>query len=199
MHFPTITFQSIFPLIQRYGYLVIFFGSFIEGINIMLIGGFVASLRILNPALVFILLFLGDIMSDVMWYHVGYYGGGKISEKFAKIFHSEKQLKKVKEYLEEKGGKIIIPIKFTSGFCWAMLITAGSVKMKFKKFIKYDIIGSAGWTAFTFSLGYFFGKSLDILGKYIQKTGFTAALAAIAAIVIVKAAQKIVGRAEKLE
>ncbi|MFH1188222.1 MAG: VTT domain-containing protein [bacterium] len=84
---------------------------------------------------VILMMFLGDILSDITWYSIGYYGGNAVSKKIGQLFNINNKIEKVKGYLEERGGKIIIWIKFTTGFCLAMLITAGTVRMKFKKFL----------------------------------------------------------------
>ncbi|MFH1175393.1 MAG: DedA family protein [bacterium] len=191
--------QTVLALIKEYKYLAIFLGSFIEGINIMLIGGFFVALGILNIWLVLLLLFLGDILSDTMWYFVGYFGGSNIIQKFVKFLRAEKKMQKLKRYLNERGGRVIIPIKFTSGFCFIMLLTAGSIRMNFKKFIKFDLIGSAGWVAFMFSLGYFFGESFERISQNVSQVGFVIALIIISALILVKIIQKLAGKAENLE
>jgi len=178
---------------------MMFVGSFIEGVNVIILGGFFVARGYFNFWVVWLMMFLGDILGDIMWYYVGYFGGKKIIDKMGRFFSIKKNFLKVKNFLEKRGGKVIIFIKFTAGLCLAMLITAGTVRMEFKKFLKYDIIGSIGWVTFAFGLGYFFGESYELLSKYVHRMGFVVTGIIIAAFIIIKIIQKSVAKARRLE
>lgn len=178
---------------------MMFLGSLIEGVNIMLLGGFFAARGYFSFPIVWIMMFLGDVLGDILWYFTGYFGGNKLINRLRRFSGLQKQFAKVKFFLEKKGGRVIMFIKFTAGLCLAMLITAGTVKMNFKKFIKYDIIGSIGWTTLMCSLGYFFGESYELLSQHVERISFLITGIAIAALLAVKIAQKAVIKARGLE
>ena len=186
------TAQSILIFFQKYGYPMMFIGSFVEGLNVMLLGGFFAARGHFNIWAVIAVMFVGDVASDLMWYTIGYYGGNKIGKKFGRFFGIDKKMEKMRGYLEEKGGKIIILIKFTTGLCLAMLITAGTVRMKFKEFFKYDIIGSALWAVFACGVGYFFGESFNMLSDSLPKAGLIITIFVISAIMLPRIVHRIV-------
>lgn len=195
------TMSQILAFFQKFGYPMMFLGSFVEGVSVMLMGGFFAARGYFSFPMVWLTMFLGDITGDIMWYHIGYYGGMPAVEKIEKIFKVKlkKRVERMKKFLEERGGKVIMGIKFTAGLCLAMLITAGAARMKFKKFIKYDILGSIGWTTLMCTLGYFFGQSYELLDKYVKRMGFVVTGIVVVAFITVKIIQKAAGRAEGLE
>jgi len=198
---PQFTIAEVLIFFKKFGYPIMFLGSFIEGVSVMLLGGFFAARGYFSFSLVWLAMFLGDVLGDVMWYYVGYFGGTRIIGKIEKIFKTKLKEKseKMKKFLEERGGRIIIGIKFTAGLCFAMLITTGTVKMKFKKFLKYDVLGSIGWVSLMCGLGYFFGESYDLLDKYVKRMGFVVTGMVIAAFIIVKVIRMIAGKAEGIE
>ena len=188
------TVQSVLVFFQQYGYPMMFIGSFVEGLNVMLLGGFFAARGHFNIWIVIAMMFIGDVTSDLMWYVIGYYGGNRIGRKFGRFFGIGKKMDRMQRYLEEKGGRIIVPIKFTTGLCLAMLITAGTVRMKFKEFFKYDIIGSALWAFFACGVGYFFGESFNMLSDSLPKAGLIITIFVIISLMLPKIIHKIVLR-----
>jgi membrane-associated protein len=54
---------------------------------------------------------------------------------------------------------------------WAALI-AGAAEMSFTKFVTYNTIGSAVWAVMFGLLGYYFGRDLPLLEKYIARASF---------------------------
>jgi len=173
---------------------MMFIGSFVEGLNVMLLGGFFAARGHFNIWAVIAVMFVGDVASDLMWYAIGYYGGNRIGKRFGRFFGIDKKMDKMQKYLEDKGGRIIVPIKFTTGLCLAMLITAGTVRMKFKEFFKYDIIGSALWAFFACGVGYFFGESFNMLSDSLPKAGLIITIFVIISLMLPKIIHKIVLR-----
>lgn len=160
-------------LISQYGYAALFIVSFVEGFNIMFIGGFIAALGLISVWQAVLMLFLGDILSDIMWYYVGYFGGEKSISFIGRYYKAiHEQTAKIRLLFERHIGKIIISVKMTSGLCLAMVLTAGFTKLDFKKFLYYDFIGSAGWVLISVGIGYFFGSSYALISQYYKTAGF---------------------------
>lgn len=179
-----IDFSTLTQIFIDYGYVIMFLASYIEGGLAMLAGGFLASLGYFNLGGVIFAMFLGDILSDMMWYAIGYYGGNRILRKISKIFNiSEKTLEKVKSKLEKNAGKILITVKLTTGLCLATMITSGTIRLRLKKFLFFDGIGSVLWSAMVVMLGYFFGESYEYLNKVIKWGGIIIAFV-LAAVII---------------
>lgn len=167
-----IDFSALTQIFLDYGYVIMFVAAYIEGGLSMIAGGFLVSLGYFNLPAVIATMFFGDFLSDVMWYSVGYYGGDRILKKVTMFFRiSDYRIEKVKTKLEEHAGKILIGVKLTTGLCLATMITSGIVKLKFKKFIFFDFIGSVLWSASVVVLGYFFGASYVFLNRVLKWSG----------------------------
>lgn len=130
----------------------------IEGPVATLIAALLASLGAFNVFMVLIFSIAGDIIGDVVLYGLGYkYGLGFVRHigKYAGI--TEKLVLRMEKYFEKHGGKTIFAVKSTTGLCWAAFTAAGIVKMDFKKFIKYSLLGGIVWSGFLVAMGYFYG------------------------------------------
>ena len=165
-------FQSNFPVLIHYKYLFLFLGSIFEGLNSMVLGGFLVSVGTIKLFPIFLIFTVGYILNGYLWYAVGYFAGAKPIDKWArKKDKSRKIVEKVEEYFHKYSGRAIIFTKFTFSLTIATLIMAGSLKYNLKKFSWYNFIGSVGWVSLTLFIGYFFGQSYKFFIEYLR--GFT--------------------------
>ncbi len=178
--------ESIIQFIEQYRYSFLFVGSFIEGFNVMILGGFMASIGTVALLPTILVLFLGDLLSDILWYYLGYFGGEKsvnwLSRYYKKI-HSH--VDQIKGLLDEHTGKILITVKLTSGLCIATILTSGITRIAFKKFLFYDIIGSANWVLLTVLVGYFAGSSYLLASRYLEEAGAVVLAAVILSVIFI--------------
>jgi membrane-associated protein len=141
----------------------------IEGMNTMILGGFLVSTRVIPLLPTFLIFTLGYTINGYLWYAVGYFGGSKPIDKWGRTKpKSEKIIKTVQDYFERHSGKAIVITKFTFSLTIAALIMAGSLKYSLKKFSIYNLIGSIGWVSLTLFVGYFFGQSYKFFFVYIK-------------------------------
>lgn len=181
--------QSNFPALIEHKYWFMFFGAMIEGLNTMVLGGFLVSTKSVPLLPTFLVFTLGYTVNGYIWYAVGYWSGAKAIDRWARTKpKSEKVVNTVQKYFERHSGKTIVITKFTFSLTVAALIMAGSLKYNFKKFGIYNFIGSIGWVALTMFTGYFFGQSYKFFFVYLKNfTYFLVFLGgAIALIYIVK-------------
>ena len=161
-------FQSNFPAIIHYRYLFLFLGATIEGMNTIILAGFLASIGSVALLPSFLLSVLAVIINGYIWYMVGYFAGAKPIDKWGrKDPKSRKIIEKVEEYFEKYSGRAIVFTKLTWSLTIATLIMAGSFKYDLKRFGWYNFLGSAGWATLTFFIGYFFGESYKWLLSYL--------------------------------
>lgn len=178
--------ESIIQFVEQYRYWFLFAGSFIEGFNVMIIGGFMASIGAVAFLPTVLVLFLGDLLSDIMWYYVGYFGGEKSINwlsKYYKAIHAH--VERIKGLLNDHTGKVLITVKITSGLCIATIIASGVTKIKFKKFLFYDIIGSANWVLLTATVGYFSGSGYLLASRYLKEAGILVLTIIILLVILV--------------
>ncbi|MBX4211504.1 MAG: DedA family protein [Candidatus Yanofskybacteria bacterium] len=165
--------ENYFPFIVNHKYVFFFFGSALEGLNLMVLAGFLVSAGRLHFVPVMIALVAGYMVNGYLWYGAGYFGGARVLDYLLK--HNTKRQKafgRLKEYFEEHTGKAIVFTKMTFSFTILVLTLAGSLRYGLKKFSIYNFIGSVGWAALTFSAGYFFGEGYQLLFDYWRNIGY---------------------------
>lgn len=182
-------FQSYFPALIQYKYLFLFLGAAIEGMNTIILAGFLVSIGSVALLPAFLLSVLGQTINGYIWYTVGYFAGAKPIDKWGrKDPKSRRIIEKVEKYFEKHSGRAIVFTKLTWSLTIATLIMAGSFKYDLRKFGWYNFLGSIGWTALTFFVGYFFGQSYKLLLVYLKSVFYVLAFlgGAIAIIYIIK-------------
>src|SRR3989338_1842443 len=151
--------QLNFPVLFSHKYIFLFLGAAIEGLNTMVLGGFLVSTKSIPFLPTFLVFTLGYTLNGYLWYAVGYFGGAKPIDRWVRTKpRSDKVITTVQSYFEKHSGKAIIITKFTFSLTIAALIMAGSLKYNLKRFTLYNFIGSIGWVAMTLFIGYFFGQ-----------------------------------------
>lgn len=146
-------------LIIQYKYPLLFLIVIPEGPIITLLAGAFVKLGFLSFWIAYFTLMAGDLVSDTMWYFIGYYGGPKFVIRFGKYLGiNMEKVRVVSKFFHTYQARILFISKITTGFGFALvtLITAGLVKIPFKKYVQYNVLGQFIWTAFLIGLGYTF-------------------------------------------
>src|SRR3989344_2379579 len=131
--------EQTFPFIIGYKYIFLFLGSIFEGLNSMVLGGFLVSVGTIKLLPIFLIFTLGYVINGYLWYTVGYFAGAKPIDKWArKDQKGRKIVEKVEEYFHRYSGRAIVITKFTFSLTVATLIMAGSLKYDLKKFTLYN-------------------------------------------------------------
>lgn len=151
-------------LLLTYKYLIIIPLAIIEGPITSVISGFLTTLGVFNIFLVFMIMVLGDIIGDAIYYYIGY--SGKNLLHYFKI--SEEKIEKAKIYFQENHKKAIAGSKIMWGIGTAGLITAGLLRIPYKKYFKTCALYSLAQSLIMIILGVFFGQSYVIIGKYFD-------------------------------
>jgi len=161
--------QLNFPVLFSHKYIFLFLGAAIEGLNTMVLGGFLVSTKSIPLLPTFAVFTLGYTLNGYLWYAVGYFGGSKPIDKWGRTKpRSDKIIKTVQNYFERHSGKAIVITKFTFSLTIAALIMAGSLKYNLRKFSLYNFIGSIGWVSLTLFVGFFFGQSYKFFFVYLK-------------------------------
>jgi len=182
-------FQTYFPTVIEHKYLFLFLGAAIEGMNTIILAGFLVSIGSIALLPMFLLCVLGETINGYAWYIVGYFAGAKPIDKWGrKEPKSRKIIEKVEEYFKKYSGRAIIFTKLTWSLTIATMIMAGSFKYDLRKFSWYNFLGSAGWVVLTFFVGYFFGQSYKLLLVYLKSVFYVLAFlgGAVAIVYFIK-------------
>ncbi len=134
---------------------------------------------------------LGAFLGDTVGYLIGRFGVGKLAIRLGRFFFvRERELNKVREYIERHGGKTIFFGRFTSFLRAFAPFVAGMMKMSFRRFLFYDFLGAVLWGA-TFSLlGYVFQESWKQAEQWVGRTILIALALAVVIVLIYRKRRK---------
>ena len=145
----------------------LFFGFFFPGDSLLFTAGFLASQEYLGLDL----LLLGSFIFAVLGDNVGYWFGRKIGPKiFTKedsLFFQKKHIERAQKFYEKYGNKTIVLARFVPVVRTFAPIVAGVGNMKYGKFVLYNIIGGFIWTFGLILAGYYLGRSIPGIDRYL--------------------------------
>lgn len=164
-------------LIQTVGYFGIFamvfaesgllVGIFFPGDSLLFTAGFLASTGIFNIVSLALICFIAAVLGDNVGYAFGKRYGPRIFKKEDSFWFHKKHLARAERFYERYGGKTIILARFTPIVRTFAPIVAGVGSMNYKTFFFYNIIGAFLWAIGISFAGYFLGKSIPNVDKYL--------------------------------
>ncbi|MFA6993765.1 MAG: DedA family protein [Patescibacteria group bacterium] len=152
-------------------YLAIFIASILEGPVTMAATGFLWHLGYFQLLPAYLCLLFGDLVGDIIWYYVGYFGGHQFVARFGRFVGLTEELgEKIKVFFRRHDNKILLISKMTMGFGFAVatLVTAGLARVPIKKFIAMNFLGGLIWTALLMALGYFFSNVYLLISEGLR-------------------------------
>lgn len=169
-------FQQAFQWVSTHSYVVIFLVMCVEGPIATAAAGFAAALGILNPAIVFGISVMGDLIPDSIYYLIGYKSRLSSIEKIMhKMGLTHSRMERMENMLRKHFRKTLIAVKFTPfiGPFGYMLI--GYLRFSFTSFILVCSAVTIPKSIIFLAFGYYFGQLYNI-NEYIQNISFFAPL-----------------------
>lgn len=131
--------------------------------------GFLITLGYLNPLAVYGIVVLGDMIGDSFLYALGRFGGRRLVSKFGhKIGVTEEKMVRAKEYFHRHHKKALVFSKVIHGIGMAGIIAAGSLRVKYIRFVVICGIVSFVQSAVFLVIGLAFGRAYDQIGQYLN-------------------------------
>lgn len=158
-------------LLEQFGYLAIFFGTFLEGEAILVAAGFFASRGYLDIWLVTLVAFAGSYVGHLFWFWLGRVHGVRLLDRFPSMRRHFGQGVRV---FERWGAAAIIITQWLYGLRITCAVIIGMSKISLVKFLIYEAVSCALWSAVITALGYYFGRAIEsLLGRvdHIEKYG----------------------------
>ena len=178
--------ETISGLVATYGYVFVFILVGLESLGIPLPGetalvsaAAYAALGHLSIALVIVAAAAGAIVGDNTGYWIGRKGGRAFVLHYGrKLRLNEEHLARAERFFERHGGKTVFIGRFIALLrSWAAVL-AGLGSMRYGEFTAYNASGGIVWATFFGLLGYFFGRSLPTLERYLGQASLALALLA---------------------
>jgi membrane protein DedA with SNARE-associated domain len=168
-------------LLETYKYLIILPLAILEGPILAIIIGFLITLNFFNPVVAFLILTLGDVIGDSAMYLIGRWGGKPFLLKFGPhVGVTEEKLENARIFFDERHTKAVVLSKLIHGVGFVGLITAGILKVPYRRFALTCLVISIAQIAILLVIGYLFGHAYELLSKYLDI--YTAVVSTVALI-----------------
>ncbi len=164
-------------LIRTAGYLGLFsiifaetgllIGFFLPGDSLLFTAGFLASQDYLNIWLLVAVCFVAAVSGDAVGYAFGNRVGRRLFQRPESRLFRPEYLRRAEIFFEQHGGKAIILARFMPIVRTFVPIIAGVGAMRYPRFAAFNVIGALLWAVGLPIAGYFLGKSIPNVDRYL--------------------------------
>ena len=162
--------RHLSDVIQHYGiwtYLILFLIVFCEtglvvtpflpGDSLLFAVGTFAALGALDLALVIVLLSVAAILGDSLNYAIGARVGPRVFHADSRVLN-RRHLERTHAFYERYGAKTIVIARFVPIVRTFAPFVAGIGRMRYGRFLLYNVAGGLGWIVLLTTGGYLFGN-----------------------------------------
>ncbi len=151
-------------LLEQFGYLAVFVGTFLEGEAILVAAGFFAARGYLHVVPVTIVAFFGSYLGHLFWFWLGRVHGVKLLDRFPSL---KRHFGKGIRVFERYGAAAIIITQWLYGLRITCAVIIGMSRISLLKFLLYEGASCAAWAVVITTLGYYFGRAIEsLLGRF---------------------------------
>jgi membrane-associated protein len=161
----TVSYLGLFLIVFAESGLLI--GFFLPGDSLLFTAGFLASQGFLNIWLLVPVIFVAAVTGDSVGYAFGRKVGPRLFKREDSRFFRKDHLLKAERFYAEHGGITIVLARFMPIVRTFAPIVAGAGKMNYPTFVFYNVLGGAIWTLSMTVGGYFLGKLIPNVDKYL--------------------------------
>jgi membrane protein DedA with SNARE-associated domain len=126
---------------------------------------------------------VGAVAGDCVMYYIGYHFGRSVLKEHPRWtgFLTPEREKQIERMIRLHGMKVFFGARFLVGLRGPVYITAGILRVSFRRFILVDIICASAVISIFFGLSYFFG---DQILAWIRRGEIAFTVAVIAVVVL---------------
>jgi len=156
----------------------------LPGETVLLLASFLAyTERDLQIKWIILVGTLAATVGDNLGYALGHYGGRSVLERYRSIFRvSDVALARGEKLFVEYGAITILFARFVFGVRVIAGPMAGVLRMPWKKFAVFNLMGAAFWVTVISCVGYIFGSRWNVLMHFMR--GFDLALVAAFVLIV---------------
>ena len=157
---PFVAYLIVFVIVFAESGLLV--GFLLPGDSLLLTVGILASHRYLDLTVLIPIIFVGAVLGDNVGYRFGRHVGPAIFDRPGSRFFRRDLLQKAKAFYDRHGAVSIAVARFLPYIRTFAPIVAGVVKMEYRVFILFNVLGAALWSVLItlagFLIGYLFGQ-----------------------------------------
>jgi membrane-associated protein len=145
-------------------------GFFLPGDSLLVTAGLIASAADgpVNIGLLIVLLSVAAIAGDSTGYAIGYHLGPRIFKREDSRFFHRDHLVRTQRFYEKYGAKTIVLARFVPIIRTFAPTVAGAGRMRYRTFLTFNVAGGIGWVLSMTLAGYFLGRSIPGIERYLH-------------------------------
>jgi membrane-associated protein len=143
-------------------------GLFLPGDSLLFTIGVVAGAGGLDVVRITLLLTMASIVGDQSGYFLGYRTGPRIFSRPDSRLFKQEYVARTMRFFERHGGKTLIYAKFVPVVRTFAPFMAGVGKMRYARFLSFNIFGGIGWVVSMTTAGYFLG-GVPVIRRNFEK------------------------------
>lgn len=183
MHDFLMTFQQLLNpeyLLSHGGFYIVclivfaetglFFGFFLPGDYLLFLAGLFCALGKIDVTIteMFFGILVSGVLGNFAGYWFGYRTGPLLFKKQDSWIFKREYVMMAEEFYQKYGGRALVIGRFVPIIRTFAPIFAGVVKLDFKKFVIYNILGAFVWVSLLTLSGYFLGELFPWIIDYVE-------------------------------
>lgn len=162
--------ETVAALIGKYGLALVAPVAVIEGPIVTVIAAWLASTGRLDLWAVIAVVILADLFGDFLAYALGRWGLARLPEGWRRrLGLRPARLRGLADHFSRKGGRTLILGKLTHSMGFAVLVAAGTARMRLGHFLWYNLLGTVPKSLFFVGVGYGFGSAYTRIDHWIGR------------------------------
>jgi len=143
----------------------LFIGFFLPGDSLLVTAGIMAAAGYLDLRWLIPLTILAAIIGDQVNYAIGYRAGVALMSRYERF---RPHLERAHAFYEKHGAKTIVLARFVPIVRTFAPAVAGAARMNYRTFVTYNIVGGVVWVLSTTLTGYFLGRAIPHIDRYLH-------------------------------
>lgn len=177
--------MNVTALLLKYKYAILIPLSIPLGPEVNIPASFLASLGYFNIYAVYLIVVVGDVLGDGLWYWLARMGGVHIINKIgARLGVTEEKIKVAENHLHNHFYKTMFLGKLTNIVMLPIIMACGLLKINYRKFLLtalvLDIVKDLIFTV----IGYYFGSSYKAIIANINNFSLIATIFLVAIVLL---------------
>jgi membrane protein DedA with SNARE-associated domain len=170
------------PAYSTFGYAIvaggvlaersILIGLVVPGDVILALGGIYAARGQLDLQWVILIGTFAAIFGESIGYYLGRRYGMRLIRRIPLVRRLESRLEGAEEYFKRHGGKTVAIGRYATAAGAFIPFVAGMGRMRYTRFLAFDVPAIAIWATGITLFGYFFNEQLDFVDRVLSRFGF---------------------------
>lgn len=150
----------------------VIFGFFLPGDSLIFLSGLICAskphLLKVDITTLIVAMFIAAVLGSLFGYVTGRRIGPRLFQRQDSVVFKKKYLEMTQSFYAKHGGKTLILGRFLPIIRTFAPILAGVIKVEFRVFMLFNLVGGALWIVSLGLVGYFLGSRFPMVSDYIE-------------------------------